>query len=213
MDLGPGLRVGDRFAIERRAGAGGMGTVYRARDLETGAPVAVKVLADQRADAVARFTHEAHALATLRHPHIVTYVAHGLTQSGEPYLAMEWFEGEDLEKRITRGPLDPASAIDLLVRVADALAVVHARGILHRDIKPANLFLPNGDLAQVKVLDFGVARLGGGARTLTHFGSAVGTPAYMAPEQARGDLTIDARADVFSLGCVLFDCLTGRPPF
>src|SRR5262249_21815477 len=114
--------------------------------------------------------------------------------------------------RLERGPLAMGEAVTLTTRVATALGAAHARGIVHRDLKPSNLFLPGGDIDQVKVLDFGIAHREGGTQ-LTQTGAMVGTPGYMAPEQARSNAPIDARADVFALGCVLFQCLTGVPAF
>src|SRR5688572_8958755 len=209
-----GELVADRFALERVAGSGGMGTVYRARDRATGAAVALKVVVAVDSLRAERFARESRILAQLSHPGIVRYIAHGTTLGGEAYLVMEWLEGEDLADRLARGPLTVEQAIALAARVADALAAAHTRGVIHRDIKPSNLFLPDGDIARVKVLDFGVARVAGGARleqSLT--AGRVGTPRYMAPEQARGDKEVDARADIFSLGCVLYACLTGRAAF
>jgi tetratricopeptide (TPR) repeat protein len=207
----------DRFAIERLAGAGGMGKVYRACDQLTGRPVAVKVLQVQGALEAERFAREAEVLAGLEHPAIVRFVAHGRTPEGEPFLALEWLEGEDLGARLRREGLTMAESVTLAIRVAEGLGAAHRRGVVHRDIKPGNLWLVDGRPEAAKVLDFGIARLlrGGerGERTLTQAGAMIGTPGYMAPEQARGELLVDARADVFSLGCVLFKCLTGRRPF
>src|SRR5262249_15016946 len=121
-------------------------------------------------------------------------------------------DGEDLAARIERGCLSPKQVADLGRRVAEALAAAHARGIIHRDIKPNNLLLPGGQIDRVKVVDFGIARLGE-ARRLTPHDALPGTPGYMAPERARGAKDIDARADIFSLGAVIFECLRGRPPF
>ena len=138
------------------------------------------------------------------------------TPQGEPYLAMEWLDGETLADRLARGAIGSSAAARLGSRVLQALAAAHARGIVHRDIKPSNLFLPAADLAQVKLLDFGIAR-----RTqqdwqeawqVTRPGNAIGTPLYMAPEQARDGDAVDGRADIFSLGCVLVECATGKPP-
>jgi len=209
--MGPGHVVDDRFVVEGAIGSGGMGTVYRAHDRSTDEKVALKLLS--RDDASDRFDLEVKVLAGLEHPHIVRYVAHGELDGGPPYLAMEWLEGEDLEARIARGPLAEKDVLALATAVADVLSVTHAKGIVHRDIKPANLFLPGGDPAKVKVLDFGIARTLGGSSRLTGTGVLVGTPAYMAPEQARGDRHLDARVDVFALGCVLFEASTGRPAF
>ncbi len=207
----PGALVAERFEIERVAGTGGMGTVYRAHDRASGgAVVAVKVVSGQQS--ASRFEREARVLAEVRHPGIVRYIDHGRTVDGELYLAMEWLEGEDLGKRLGRTGLTALESVELAVRVGEALGAAHARGIVHRDVKPSNLFLPDGDLARVKVLDFGIARVGG-TRAQTRTGMLLGTPGYMAPEQARGGKDVDARADVFALGCVLFECLTGRAAF
>jgi tetratricopeptide (TPR) repeat protein len=205
--------VGNRFRIEREVGAGGMGTVYRALDLETSAVVAVKTLqAVKTAGALERFARESRLLSELEHPNVVRWIAHGTTDDGVPYLAMEWLDGEDLATRLTRGPLTPAESIALATRVASALAAAHERGIVHRDVKPANIHLTGGRIEDVRVLDFGIARSAQDAwRTRT--GMVLGTVGYMAPEQLRGERDLDARADVFSLGCVLYECLTGRPAF
>ncbi|MGK3964969.1 protein kinase [Sorangium sp. So ce118] len=209
----PGERLGDRYTIERQAGKGGLGTVYRARDATSGAPVAIKVLRDPTPDKRGRFAREARALAALSHPCIVRYVDHGLTPDGELFLAMEWLEGEDLAARIARGRLEPAAALKVLTRVSEGLAFAHAQGVIHRDIKPQNIFLPGGELERATIVDLGLARLGDATSSLTHTGATVGTPSFMAPEQVAGEGAVDARADIYSLGCVLFACLTGRPPF
>jgi hypothetical protein len=188
-----------------------MGTVYRARDLTSGEPVALKVLIAQDSNR-RRFAREAELLAELRHPGIVRYVHHGQTKGGELYLAMEWLEGELLADRLDRQGLTAADTARLGIRVAHALSGAHERGVVHRDLKPSNLFLVDGEVTQVKVLDFGIARLYGAA-AVTATGAIVGTPAYMSPEQARGEASIDARADIFSLGAVLYRCLTGEAPF
>ncbi len=226
--LAPGTLVGQRFAIERIAGSGGMGTVFRARDYTSGEWVALKVM-HQLGTAPRdehRFLREVQVLAELRHPGIVSYVAHGQTERGQPYLAMQWLDGEDLGQRLRRSGLSLFESLGLVQKVAAALAVTHRQGIVHRDLKPSNLFLPGGDVTRVTMLDFGIARrtVGrGGARPvagtlalpppLTQTGMVVGTPEYMSPEQARGQHDIGPAADVFSLGCVLFECLTGQPPF
>ncbi|WP_437337884.1 protein kinase domain-containing protein [Sorangium sp. So ce394] len=210
------MRVGDvlegRFTLDARAGSGGMGEVFRARDNATGQAVAVKVMLARHAGERARFEREARVLSELSHPAIVQFVAHGETPDGEPYLAMEWLEGEDLRARLARGMLGVDESVALAARVAAALGTAHARGVVHRDLKPSNLFLPAGDVTLVKVLDFGIAHLGDVTR-LTRTGAILGTPGYMAPEQAGGAGALDARADVFALGCVLYECLTGTPAF
>ena len=207
--------IGERFELVALAGSGGMGAVYRARDRAGGGEVAVKVLLAKSGDAIARFVREAEALAALEHPAIVRYVAHGATGAGDLYLAMEWLDGEDLAARIARGPLTIAESLEITARAAEALGAAHAQGIVHRDVKPSNLFLAGGAIARLKVLDFGIARFGAAApdRASTEAGAMIGTPGYMAPEQARGDAEVDARADLFALGCVLFECLTGRAAF
>ncbi|WP_437717336.1 protein kinase [Sorangium sp. So ce448] len=204
--------VGERFELLALAGSGGMGEVYRALDRVSGATVALKVVLGAGAHE-ARFDREARFLSELSHPGIVRHVAHGRTSSGRSYLAMEWLEGEDLSRRLPRGRLTVEETLTLGVKAAEALAEAHAREIVHRDLKPSNLFLVGGQIEQVKILDFGIARrLDATPMTLT--GVTVGTPAYMAPEQARvGHSALTPRADVFALGCVLFECLVGAPVF
>lgn len=190
-----------------------MSQVYRALDRLTGQTVAFKVLRGEGSRRARRFLHEAQVLADLHHPGVVGYIAHGITPSRERYLVMEWLEGYDLARRLKRGPLSADDSLALVERLADALAAAHARGIVHRDIKPSNVFLVGGDIDHVKLLDFGVARLRFRGTDATRAGRRIGTPRYMAPEQVRGATDIDARADVFALGCVLFACLTGKPAF
>jgi hypothetical protein len=203
----------DRFELKAQAGAGGMGVVYQATDKTTGRSVAVKVLSARSVTDVGRFGQEARLLRELRHPGIVHYVDHGLTSHGDPYIAMEWLEGETLGQRLARGRLPEAGIAHLAARVLDALAAAHDRRVVHRDIKPTNIFLVGWRLFDVRIIDFGVARRVVGSKELTHRGVTVGTPHYSAPEQARGEVDIDGRADIFSLGAVLFECLTGRTPF
>ena len=213
LDIVPGTQViADRFELEQLVGSGGMGEVFRARDRLTGGAVAVKVLHASSRD-TERFRREAQLLAEVSHPRIVKYVAHGIAEGSRPYIAMEWLEGEDLGERLSRSGLTLHETLALARRVAEGLAVLHERGIVHRDIKPSNLFLPGGKFDQVKLLDLGVARLLHASRPSTRSGVMVGTPGYMAPEQARGNKEIDARADVFSLGCVIYECLAGTPVF
>jgi len=209
----PGDVIGGRFALLSPVGSGGMGTVFRATDRSTGEPVAVKVLRAVDATQTRRFEREAELLRDLVHPGIVRYVAHGRDGELEPYLVMEWLEGEDLGRRFERAGLEAREAVAVVSHAAEALAFAHAKGVIHRDLKPPNIFLAGGDLGRVKLLDFGVARVAGGGRQATVAGTVVGTPGYMAPEQARGAPDVDARADVFALGCVLFEALTGRPAF
>ncbi|XXX82773.1 protein kinase [Sorangium sp. So ce134] len=205
--------VEGRFEIERSAGSGGMGDVFRARDRTSGQAVALKVLQGASANDLRRFAREAEALVRLRLPGVVQYVAHGVTGEGQPYLAMEWLDGVTLEERLGEGPLSMVESVTVAARVAATLGAVHRLGIVHRDLKPSNLMLVDGAVERVTLLDFGLARQLRLTQTLTSPGAVLGTPGYMAPEQARGDSVIDARADVFALGCVLFQCLAGRPPF
>src|SRR5260221_6975606 len=202
------MKVGDvvagRFELEQLIGSGGMGDVHRALDRTSGGRVALKSLRAQGGDAE-RFLREAQILAELSHPAIVRHVAHGESDEGALYLAMEWLEGEDLARRLARAPLTVSESLALITRATEALASVHVRGVVHRDLKPSNFFLPGGAVDDVKILDFGIARISADVRTRT--GSPLGTPGYMAPEQARGEKDIDSRADVFALGCVLFECV------
>ncbi|XXX78535.1 protein kinase [Sorangium sp. So ce134] len=227
----PGVTVADRFRIEGLAGSGGMGSVYRATDLTDNSPVALKILHRGAEPQERRLEREAQLLAGLRHPGIVRYVAHGVTADQQRYLALEWLDGEDLAARVARARLSVDGALTLLVRLAGALGAAHGRGIVHRDVTPGNIFLPGGALEGAKIVDFGIARAAAGAGDAAGLparghdagvlregegardGVTLGTPGYMAPEQARGDAHVDARADVFSLGCVIWNCLTGRPPF
>jgi serine/threonine protein kinase len=211
--LEAGEVVGERFRIERFAGSGGMGAVYRAADLASGAHAAIKVMGKQSGSVRERFSREAAVLAQLSHPCIVRYVAHGMTTRGLPFLAMDWLDGEDLSGRLARASLRAEDSLSLVRRASEGLAVAHARGVVHRDIKPSNLFLVDGDPGSAKVIDFGVARIDEGAGALTRPGTSLGTAGYMAPEQAMEAADVDARADVYALGCVLFECLTGRAPF
>jgi len=205
--------VAGRFQLLAEAGSGGMGTVYRARDLTDGATVAVKILTGREAREAVRFEQEAAILAGLTHPAIVRYLASGIAETGQRFIAMEWLDGEDLAMRLDRKPLSVAEAVAVARRASEALAHAHGRGIVHRDVKPENLFLPALAIERLKVLDFGIARLTRGARKLTRTGSVIGTPGYMAPELVRGERDVTPGADVFSLGCVLFQCLTGRAAF
>ncbi|HJL01941.1 MAG TPA: protein kinase [Polyangiaceae bacterium LLY-WYZ-15_(1-7)] len=205
-----GRLLGGRFRVEERVGAGGMGVVHRARDERADQLVALKRL--HRGVSRARFEREVEAIARLAHPRVVAYVAHGVDEEGHPWIATEWLEGVTLEDALRERRLAPRDALPLGRGVAEALAHAHARRVVHRDLKPANLFLPGGDPAAVRVLDFGVARLEDAVR-LTEAGATVGTPGYMAPEQARGDDRVGPAADLYGLGCVLWECLLGRPPF
>jgi tetratricopeptide (TPR) repeat protein len=201
--------IAERFVLEAEAGSGGMGTVFRARDRTSNALVALKLIHDEAGGE--RFDREVAALADLTHDAIVRYIAHGHVD-GTRYLVMEWLEGEDLETRLSRGRLGEDETLELGGRLARALGAAHARGVVHRDLKPGNVRLCGGDIARCKLVDFGIARVAT-ARALTRAGEIIGTPAFMAPEQVRGELVIGPSADVFSLGCLLYECLEGRPAF
>lgn len=208
-----GSVIGGRFEVQSLAGSGGMGSVYRAVDRVSGQVVALKLLA-QSSPHRARFRREAEVLASLQHPCVVRYLGHGDGSDGEPpYIAMEWVEGVSLRERLLAGRLGVGESVALARRVADALGCAHLQGIVHRDVKPENLLLVSGSHEQVKVLDFGVALAPSPRARMTRTGTPLGTIGYMAPEQVRGETDVDARADVFALGAVLFECLTGESPF
>ncbi len=208
-----GRTLDGRYLVGPLAGEGGMGAVYRATDSTTGAPVALKVITAAHVGSIERFEREIDVLASLDHSGIVRYVGHGRTHDGWPFLAMEWMDGEDLEMRLERGPLGVDDAIALISLAARALAEIHARGIVHRDLKPSNVFLRDGALDRPVLIDFGIARRADAHAGLTSTGSVLGTPQYMSPEQVRGARGLGASSDLFSLGCVFFECLAGRPAF
>jgi eukaryotic-like serine/threonine-protein kinase len=221
MALVTGTLIG-RYAIGNLLGAGGMGEVYRAHDLQLDRDVAVKVLPHGFADnpdSMRRFEQEARATAALSHPGVLGIYDVG-EHDGRPYLVTELLEGVTLRERLNTERLPVESALRYAIEVASALAAAHAKGIVHRDIKPENLFITTGD--HIKILDFGLAKLkpppaaGQTLGDVTFVGTlpntVLGTVGYMAPEQARGQ-AVDHRADIFSLGCVLFELLEGRGPF
>lgn len=208
----PGVVIAGRYTIDELAGTGGMSAVYRAHDSD-GRPVALKVVRARTLLLERRFHREIELLRTLGHPAIVGYLDSGLIGADERFLVMEWLEGIDLKEQLSRSRLTVGQALQVIARVADGLAMAHARGVVHRDVKPGNIFLPGGALAEAKLIDFGLARWTDATQALTAAGSRFGTPAYMSPEQVRAQPDIDARTDVFALGCVLFECLTGEPAF
>jgi serine/threonine protein kinase len=212
VELAPGTLVDRRFEVVSSLASGGMGTVYRAHDTRTGADVALKVAFSLRADSAARFAREASALAEVRHPHVVRYIDHGALADGDVYLAMELLEGEALSQRLSRGALEISEVLALGVAMAAGLGALHARGVLHRDVKPSNVLLVGGKVERATIVDLGLARRQADRRELTDVGSFLGTPGYVAPEQVRGE-RVDARADVFSLGCVLYEAVVGEPAF
>src|SRR5213595_2046447 len=221
MALVAGSRLG-AYEIIAPLGAGGMGEVYRARDTRLGREVAVKVLSERFAGDAglqARFEREAQAVAALSHPNILAIHDYG-TQGDTTFAVMELLEGQTLRTRLAKGPIPWRSAVEIGVAIAEGLAAAHAKGITHRDLKPENLFLPSG--GSLKILDFGLAQIqplaGGLDETSPHVprateaGTVLGTVGYMAPEQVRGQ-PADARSDIFSLGCVLYEMVTGQRSF
>jgi hypothetical protein len=203
-----------RFSVLGELGRGGYGLVYRAFDPTLERPVAVKLLRDEVADGPARerLVREARAVARLgKHPHVVQVHEAGATPEGHVWIAMELVEGESLERRLAAGPLPWREAAEVVRKVALGLGHAHGVGLVHRDVKPSNVIVDaRGD---PHITDFGVAKdLESGSDSITRSGSAVGTPAYMSPEQARG-LAVDARSDVYGAGALLYALLTGRPPF
>jgi tetratricopeptide (TPR) repeat protein len=197
-----------------RLGRGGMGIVYRARDVRLGRIVALKMLAEARyatRERVERFLDEARAVARLRHPHIVAIHAMG-EHEGRPYLSLEYLDGGSLADRLAAGPMAPRPAAELVETVARAIDAAHRAGVVHRDLKPANVLLTADGVP--KVSDFGLAKLLDSDAARTCSGQVIGTPSYMAPEQAEGhSARVGPAADVYALGAILYQALTGRPPF
>jgi serine/threonine protein kinase len=203
--------LGGRYALGEPLGRGGMAVVYRATDTVLGRPVAVKVLSDGLARDpafVERFRREARAAARLAHAGVVTVFDHG-SEGDVHYIVMELVEGPTLADLLARGPLGAERTAAIGDAVLAALEAAHARGLVHRDVKAGNVMLTQA--GEVKVMDFGIAR-SLDAETLTGSGTVVGSASYLSPEQVRG-LTADRRSDLYSVGCVLYEALTGRPPF
>ena len=211
MTLAPGAQLGP-YTVTAELGHGGMGVVYTAHDPRLKRQVAIKLLPpDLTSDETAkqRFLQEAQAASALDHPNICTIHEINETDDGQLYLVMAYYEGETLKERIDRGPLELGDAVDIATQLGRGLAEAHGAGIVHRDIKPANLLIAKGGV--VKILDFGLAKLAG-LEGVTRTGTTVGTVEYMSPEQARGQ-AVDLRTDIWSLGVVLYEMLTGRQPF
>ncbi len=210
------------YRVSQELGRGGMGMVYAAEHVQLGKPAALKMLLPQlSADPaiVQRFFNEARAASAIEHPGIVAVYDYGTHTDGRAYIVMELLKGESLEHRLSRGSMSPQEAASIVAQVAGALAAAHARGIVHRDLKPDNIFLVPNELVaggiQVKLLDFGIAKLANeqAAGLKTQTGALMGTPAFMSPEQCMGKADLDHRTDLYSLGCILFYVLCGRPPF
>ena len=220
----PGAALSSKYKLLRSLGAGGMGSVYLARDITLNRDVAIKFIALSKADdatARRRLVREAQAAAALDHPFICSVHEVSTDTDGQPYIVMQFVEGETLADRLRRGPLDPRAALTLTADIADALRAAHAQGVIHRDLKPQNIIMtPSG---RPKLLDFGIAHIlqtttpaiGGDEPTHTNLtgpNQVIGTPGYMSPEQLQ-QRPVDGRSDLFALGAVLFECLTGRPAF
>jgi serine/threonine-protein kinase len=205
--------LADRYVLERPLGAGGMAVVFLAHDVRHDRPVAVKVLRSDLAEMAhgERFAREIKMVARFAHPHILSVFDSG-DEDGHPYFVMPFVEGESLRARLEREHRLPVrEAVRLGREIADALHYAHEHGVVHRDIKPENILLESGHAV---VADFGIARvMSGGDGRVTTVGMTLGTPAYMSPEQITGEATVDRRTDIYSLGCVLFEMLTGRSPF
>jgi serine/threonine-protein kinase len=223
--IASGAMVAGKYRLDALIGEGGMGSVWSATHLGLGQAVAIKFISREfvkSQEALRRFDAEAKAAAQLRSRHVVQVFDTGTLDDGTPYIAMELLHGESLQGRVHRGgPVQLAEAVEILAQACKALGRAHAAGIIHRDIKPDNIFLAQSnddDQALVKILDFGVAKMGGnaneqGSQGATRTGAVLGTPLYMSPEQARGLKTIDQRTDLYSLGLVAYTMFTGNLAF
>ena len=226
MALAPGIRLGP-YEVLSILGTGGMGQVYRARDTRLGRDVALKLMADAGVEdgpLLTRFEQEARLAGALNHPNVVVVFDVG-RHEGAPYLVTELLQGETLRQRMEKGPIALDQALDWAAQVARGLAAAHAQGVIHRDVKPENIFITRA--GHVKLLDFGIAKLTeaprgswskqlldstAGGSEMTAAGPVFGTPRYMSPEQVRGE-PVDARTDLFSLGAVLHEMVTGERAF
>ena len=220
MDALVGTVLEGAYRITRLIGEGGMGAVYEAVQLRLNKRVAIKLMARDLAanrEALARFHREAEITSHLGHPHLVTVFDFGQAESGEPYLVMEYLEGEDLDHRLRRvGRLPIETTVHVVRQVASALNAAHDQGVVHRDLKPGNVFLVQvpGEPDFVKVLDFGISKMKAARTQLTSASAVMGTPNYMSPEQATGMLDdIDHHADQWALACITWEMLLGRCPF
>jgi serine/threonine-protein kinase len=218
-----GQQIAGQFRILQKIGTGGMGAVYKAEQPEMNRFVAVKILHSKylaRADLVSRFRREARAMSHLSHPNTARVFLYGQLEDGACYFVMEYLEGRNLAQVVrAQGPMDPERAINVMVQVCGALEEAHNQGIIHRDLKPENIFLTvQGGIQDFpKVLDFGLAKvterqMRPGSMILTQEGMVFGTPEFMSPEQARGE-PLDARSDIYSLGTILYELITGKLPF
>jgi len=215
-----GSVLGNLYRLTRPIATGGMGTVYEAKVIGSKKRVAIKVMAielSQDREALARFRREADVTSSLGHPNIVRVHEFGMSDSGQPYLVMEYLEGEDLDQRLEKDPRLPmGQAFRLVQQVAAALSVAHEKGIVHRDLKPANIFMVtrSGKKDLAKILDFGISKVQSGTINLTHGRTVLGTPYYMSPEQASARSSeVDHRTDQWALACIAWQILCGECPF
>src|SRR5271170_5790343 len=221
--IGVGTVLAGKYKVTRELGRGGMAAVYEAENRSIGKRVAVKVLAAELANSsivIERFFREARAAASVKSPHIVEVYDSGRLEDGRPFIAMELLEGESLYDRMAHVRLiDAQSTVRIIGQVAKGLMKAHAANIVHRDLKPENIHLCKGEDGEeiAKILDFGLAKfyapVGADEKTarLTREGAVFGTPAYMSPEQVKGQGNVDHRADLWALGCMAYECLIGRP--
>jgi serine/threonine-protein kinase len=223
-----GVRQGDilagKYRVDEVLGVGGMGVVVAAHHVQLDDRVAIKLLLPEtlgNQDAVARFAREARAAVKIKSEHVARVTDVGTLENGAPYMVMEYLDGEDLSARVAEGgPLPIAQAIEFVLQACEAIAEAHAIGIVHRDLKPANLFVASrpGGLQTIKVLDFGISKLtglsaSGGESSATKTSALMGSPLYMSPEQMQSSKNVDARGDIWALGVILFELITGASPF
>jgi serine/threonine protein kinase len=216
----PGTIIADKYELERVIGKGGMGEVWRARNIELDSNVAIKLVHGEGAtsEVKQRLMFEARAAARIEHPAIVKVFDLGTTLRGDPFIVMEMVKGASLAERMNEGSFDPVHAVQLLLPIVHALGAAHARGIVHRDVKPENIILSpgEGEVVHPKLVDFGIAKLRDEERERIHItggGKGMGTPDYMAPEQIHPAGEVDGRADVWALSVVLYECIAGARPF
>ncbi|MBA3538481.1 MAG: serine/threonine protein kinase, partial [Deltaproteobacteria bacterium] len=219
MDLSPGTVLLGKYRVDDQLGIGGMARVIRATHLFLQQPIAIKVLLPEMVESdstVARFLREAQATVRLRSEHIARVQDVGTFEDGTPFMVMEYLDGNDLNQILRHhGPQSPSIVCDLMLQACEGIAEAHAYGIIHRDIKPSNFFLtrrPDGSML-LKILDFGISKAPVGYDDLTGTQTIIGTPTYMAPEQMKSGKSADPRSDIWSLGVVMYQLLSGRPPF
>jgi serine/threonine-protein kinase len=223
MPFPPGTVLAGKYRVERLLGEGGMGWVVVATHVQLEQHVAIKFMhaaqAHENSEAIARFLREARAAARIQSEHVARVSDYGTLENGAPYLVMEYLEGQDLDSLLrTRGSLSIEQVVDYAMQACEGLAEAHAAGIVHRDLKPANLFLARrmDGSVRVKLLDFGISKLsapGIAEVAMTNTQALMGSPLYMAPEQLRSTKNVDSRADIWSMGVILYEMLGGRPPF